>query len=91
MSDTAGWLTGQQVHVILAAYLGWTLDAFDFFIMAFVLREVAATFSAPRRLWTPLPERTPMQLIAARTASKGALQPRQPTCPAGTAGARRRR
>ena len=36
--------SGQQVHVVLAAYLGWTLDAFDFFIMAFVLREVAASF-----------------------------------------------
>ncbi|HQT77109.1 MAG TPA: MFS transporter [Rhodopila sp.] len=47
MSDTAGRLTRQQVHVILAAYLGWTLDAFDFFIMAFVLRNVAATFNAP--------------------------------------------
>ena len=49
MSDTgdAERLTGPQVHVILAAYLGWTLDAFDFFIMAFVLREVAETFSAP--------------------------------------------
>ena len=39
--------TGQQVHVVLAAYLGWTLDAFDFFIMAFVLREVAAEFGSP--------------------------------------------
>ncbi len=39
--------TSQQVHVVLAAYLGWTLDAFDFFIMAFVLREVAAEFGAP--------------------------------------------
>jgi len=49
VSDTgdAERLTGPQVHVILAAYLGWTLDAFDFFIMAFVLREVAETFSAP--------------------------------------------
>jgi SHS family lactate transporter-like MFS transporter len=47
MSDTADRPTGAQIHVVLAAYLGWTLDAFDFFIMAFVLREVAATFSAP--------------------------------------------
>ncbi|WP_428485439.1 MFS transporter [Rhodopila sp.] len=47
MSGTADRSSGQQVHVVLAAYLGWTLDAFDFFIMAFVLREVAATFSAP--------------------------------------------
>ena len=34
--------TRQQSNVVLAAYLGWTLDAFDFFIMAFVLRDVAA-------------------------------------------------
>ena len=47
MSDTADRPTGAQIHVVLAAYLGWTLDAFDFFIMAFVLREVAATFAAP--------------------------------------------
>jgi SHS family lactate transporter-like MFS transporter len=47
MSATTDRPTGAQVHVVLAAYLGWTLDAFDFFIMAFVLREVAATFSAP--------------------------------------------
>ena len=51
MSDTQTFPsrrpTSQQVHVVLASYLGWTLDAFDFFIMAFVLREVAATFGAP--------------------------------------------
>jgi SHS family lactate transporter-like MFS transporter len=48
MSDTtAGHTRRQQVHVVLAAYLGWTLDAFDFFIMAFVLREVAESFGAP--------------------------------------------
>ncbi|HET6309320.1 MAG TPA: MFS transporter [Rhodopila sp.] len=47
MSDTANRPTGAQIHVVLAAYLGWTLDAFDFFIMAFVLRDVAATFAAP--------------------------------------------
>src|SRR3984957_19550263 len=47
MSSTTDRPTGAQVHVVLAAFLGWTLDAFDFFIMAFVLREVAATFAAP--------------------------------------------
>lgn len=46
MSDATDQSGSQQVHVVLAAYLGWTLDAFDFFIMAFVLREVAAAFSA---------------------------------------------
>src|ERR1700733_15398118 len=46
MSDTAGRPAAAQIHVVLAAYLGWTLDAFDFFIMAFVLRDVAASFNA---------------------------------------------
>jgi len=34
-------------QALWAAYLGWTLDAFDFFIMVFVLRDVAVTFGAP--------------------------------------------
>jgi SHS family lactate transporter-like MFS transporter len=46
MPDQAARLTPQQVHVVLASYLGWTLDAFDFFIMAFVLRDVAASYGA---------------------------------------------
>jgi len=38
-------MSPQQRHVVIAAYLGWTLDAFDFFIMVFVLRDIAATFN----------------------------------------------
>lgn len=34
----------QQKHVVAACYLGWTLDAFDFFILIFVLKRVAAEF-----------------------------------------------
>ncbi len=34
----------RAVHVIAACYLGWMLDAFDFFIMAFVLNQVVKTF-----------------------------------------------
>ncbi len=34
-------------HVIIACYLGWMLDAFDFFIMVFVLNDVVRTFSVP--------------------------------------------
>jgi SHS family lactate transporter-like MFS transporter len=37
MPDTTDRPTRAQIHVVMAAYLGWTLDAFDFFIMAFVL------------------------------------------------------
>jgi SHS family lactate transporter-like MFS transporter len=34
-----------QRHVVAAAYLGWSLDAFDFFIMVFVLRDIAKEFA----------------------------------------------
>ena len=36
--------TRQQRHVVAACYLGWTLDAFDFFIMVFVFSDVAKEF-----------------------------------------------
>jgi SHS family lactate transporter-like MFS transporter len=36
----------QQRHVVAACYLGWTLDAFDFFIMIIVLDDVAKAFSS---------------------------------------------
>ena len=32
-----GW-TSAQKHVVAASYLGWTLDAFDFFLLVFVLQ-----------------------------------------------------
>lgn len=36
--------TREQKSVTIAAYLGWTLDAFDFFLMVFVLKDIAAEF-----------------------------------------------
>lgn len=39
---------GQQVHVVAACYLGWTLDAFDYFIMALTLDEVVQEFHSTR-------------------------------------------
>ena len=30
---------------VIASYLGWTLDAFDFFLLVFVLKDIAADFS----------------------------------------------
>ena len=38
-----GW-TPAQKHVVAASYLGWTLDAFDFFLLVFVIKDVAAEF-----------------------------------------------
>lgn len=34
----------QQRNVVVACFLGWTLDAFDFFIMIFVLSDIAKEF-----------------------------------------------
>ena len=40
--------TREQRHVVAACYLGWSLDAFDYFIMAFALDDVAASFHSTR-------------------------------------------
>jgi len=37
-------LTPSQRNTVIASYLGWTLDAFDFFILVFVLKYIAAEF-----------------------------------------------
>jgi SHS family lactate transporter-like MFS transporter len=34
----------QAFHTLLASFLGWTLDAFDFFVLVFVLPRIAADF-----------------------------------------------
>src|SRR5674476_1174692 len=34
-----------QTNAVLAGFLGWTLDAFDFFILTFVLATVAKDFN----------------------------------------------
>ncbi|HSY29597.1 MAG TPA: MFS transporter [Burkholderiaceae bacterium] len=36
--------TKEQKNVTIAAYLGWTLDAFDFFLMVFVFKDIAKEF-----------------------------------------------
>ncbi|VEB43048.1 Sialic acid permease [Chromobacterium violaceum] len=38
--------TKEQKQTVFACYLGWTLDAFDFFLMVFVLKDVAKAFGA---------------------------------------------
>ncbi len=42
-APVAGW-TSEQRHVVAASFLGWTLDAFDFFLLVFVLKDIAAEF-----------------------------------------------
>ena len=44
-SAWTGW-TREQKHVVAASYLGWTLDAFDFFLLTFVLTDIAKEFGS---------------------------------------------
>ena len=37
-------LTPPQRNAFLAAFLGWTLDAFDYFVLVFVMKDIAAEF-----------------------------------------------
>jgi SHS family lactate transporter-like MFS transporter len=37
-------LSGSQRTVIWASYLGWTLDAFDFFLLVFMLKAISTSF-----------------------------------------------
>src|SRR5947209_9180396 len=37
-----------QRNAVLAGFLGWTLDAFDFFVLAFVIEDVARAFGRSR-------------------------------------------
>src|SRR6202011_6055462 len=38
-------LTPNQRRAVITSYLGWTLDAFDFLILVFVLKDVAQEFA----------------------------------------------
>jgi MFS transporter, SHS family, lactate transporter len=46
MGAVAQWkaLERRQRHAFVASFLGWTLDAFDFFLLIFVIRAVAEEF-----------------------------------------------
>lgn len=41
-------------HAVLAGFLGWTLDAFDFFVVVFLLDILSRHFSVPKKdiIWT---------------------------------------
>src|SRR3954449_7850852 len=38
-------LNRDQRNTFIACFLGWTLDALDFFLLTFVVKDVAAEFS----------------------------------------------
>src|SRR6202034_2703565 len=45
--DLKGW-TAVERKVVTASFLGWALDAFDFFLLVFVLDDVARDFGTTR-------------------------------------------
>jgi SHS family lactate transporter-like MFS transporter len=42
--------TKSQRNVVIAAYLGWTLDAFDFFLMVFMFKDISADLHSSMQL-----------------------------------------
>src|SRR5512143_354385 len=40
----------QASHAVLASYLGWTMDAFDFFVIVFVVDRLAHDFNVAKSL-----------------------------------------
>jgi len=40
---------GKARHAVLAGFLGWTLDAFDFFVVVFLLDTLAHQFGVPKK------------------------------------------
>jgi len=38
-----------QIHSVLAGFLGWTLDAFDFFIVVFLFDTLAKQFGVTKK------------------------------------------
>jgi SHS family lactate transporter-like MFS transporter len=43
MASNEAW-TPTQRSIVIASFLGWMLDAFDFFLMVFVLKRIASDF-----------------------------------------------
>lgn len=46
--QTAG-TKGSARHAVLAGFLGWTLDAFDFFVVVFLIDTLAHQFGVPKK------------------------------------------
>jgi SHS family lactate transporter-like MFS transporter len=43
LDSLKGW-TSTAKHTVAASYLSWTLDAYDFFLLTFVFKDIAAQF-----------------------------------------------
>jgi SHS family lactate transporter-like MFS transporter len=48
LREQAGGLTRDQRNAFLAAWLGWAMDAFDYFLLVFVITDVAKDFGTTK-------------------------------------------
>jgi SHS family lactate transporter-like MFS transporter len=48
MAKITASTTGQQFHAVTASFLGWTMDAFDFFVVVFLLDSLAEHFKVSK-------------------------------------------
>src|ERR1700760_890632 len=46
--ETPMAMTSVQRKVVIAGFLGWTLDAFDYFVLIFAAKAIATDFNVPR-------------------------------------------
>jgi SHS family lactate transporter-like MFS transporter len=46
--EQAAGLTRDQRNAFLASWLGWAMDAFDYFLLVFVLTDVAKEFDTSK-------------------------------------------
>jgi len=44
--ETFRKLTPAQRHTFVAAFLGWTMDSLDFFLLVFCMKAIASEFHA---------------------------------------------
>ncbi len=49
MNPSSGNVSSDRRHAMAAGFLGWTLDAFDFFVVIFLFDTLAAHFHVPKR------------------------------------------
>src|ERR1700712_4656292 len=43
LDSLKGW-TKTARHTVIASYLAWTMDAYDFFLLTFVFKDIATQF-----------------------------------------------